>query len=1198
MKRPSKIKGQTKAELLMQVQRLERRLARLETPDRAKRRSPRLEAPNQQSQATERQLKAANRQLAASNRQLAAGNAQLTAAERYLEIRSRLAEIFSLLPDDGMYDAVLNVVLEAMRSEYGVFGYIDENGDLVVPSLTRHVWDRCGVADKDIVFPRARWGDSSWPRAIREKRLNYTNEPSTRVPEGHIAIRRHVSLPIIHRGEVVGLLQVANKPSDYTESEVNLLERLGMAIAPILDARLKRDRSERERKKAEQRLQHANAALQGLLDATPESLFLMSPDGTVRVANKTVAARLGRSVEELVGRGIWEVLPADVVRNRRPRVEAIVRSGKQASFEDRLGDHFILNIVRPISDEHGTVKDVAVMGVDIGERKRLEHEREITVEFLRLAGGNLPVRELVGKTARFFKEHLGFEAVGIRLQTDDDYPYFEANGFPEEFVQLENSLCARTESGEVARDSAGNPVLECMCGNIICGRFDPSKPFFTPGGSFWTNCTTRLLANTTEADRQARTRNRCNGQGYESVALIPIRSGSRCSGLLQLNDRREGMFSIQLIALFERLAGYFSIALAEARAREMLCRSEEQYRSLFQNATLGIYQTTPAGRILAANPALVRMLGYDTFEALAQNNLEETGYEPDYPRGRFKAQIERDGEVRGLESAWKRRDGTRIFVRESARAVRDPSGAIAHYEGVVEDITARRLAEEEIRSLTKQIEFVLGATKTGLDIIDSDLNIRYVDPAWRKIYGETAGKKCFEYFMDRSSPCPDCGVLKALETKAPVVTEERLPREDNRPIQVTTIPFQDENGKWLAAEVNVDISERKNLEEQFRQSQKLEAVGKLAGGLAHDFNNILTALMGHCDLMKQGIGTEDPLAENLAQIEISAERAAALTRQLLAFSRRQTLQPKVLDLNALVRNLDLMLRRLIGEDIDFLTTLDGDLGCVVADPGQIEQVIANLAVNARDAMPDGGKLTIETANAELDAEYSRGHVGATPGRYVLLAVSDTGCGMDETTKSRIFEPFFTTKEKGKGTGLGLSTVYGIVKQSGGNIWVYSEPGKGATFKIYLPRTDARPEPEARSVEESPVMGHGEHILIVEDEPALQNLFERMLKSMNYRVSVAASGGEALTAVEKNGVLPDLLITDVVMPGMSGVALVERLRRTQPNLKVLYMSGYTENAIVHHGILDPGIPFIQKPFNLGALAAKINSLLRETRSGAR
>ena len=379
-------------------------------------------------------------------------------------------------------------------------------------------------------------------------------------------------------------------------------------------------------------------------------------------------------------------------------------------------------------------------------------------------------------------------------------------------------------------------------------------------------------------------------------------------------------------------------------------------------------------------------------------------------------------------------------------------------------------------------------------------------------------------------------------------------------------------------------------EERLRQSQKLEAIGKLAGGVAHDFNNLLTAIMGYSELLLSHLQPEDQARKNAEQIRHAAVRAAALTHQLLAFGRRQVLAAKVLDLNAVAMNLEPMLRRLIGEDLELVIVPCPGLGQVRADPGQIEQVIMNLAINARDAMPRGGKLTIETANVELDAGYVRQQVSVRPGPYVLLAVSDTGCGMNAETQAHIFEPFFTTKEQGKGTGLGLATVYGIVKQSDGYVWVYSEPGHGTTFKIYLPRIDgvsttAEPD-EARS---APVSGR-ETILLVEDEEAVRDLVRGVLEGCGYSVLLAQNGEEALRLSGGHEGPIHLMVTDVVMPRMSGRELAERLASPRPTMKVLYISGYTDDAVVRHGVLSRGVAFLQKPFMPDALLRKVREML--------
>jgi signal transduction histidine kinase/response regulator RpfG family c-di-GMP phosphodiesterase len=386
--------------------------------------------------------------------------------------------------------------------------------------------------------------------------------------------------------------------------------------------------------------------------------------------------------------------------------------------------------------------------------------------------------------------------------------------------------------------------------------------------------------------------------------------------------------------------------------------------------------------------------------------------------------------------------------------------------------------------------------------------------------------------------------------------------------------------------------EMATLQEQLRQSQKMEAMGRLAGGIAHDFNNLLTIIKGYSQLLlvKNKEGTS--LEENIEQVKQAADRAADLTRQLLAFSRRQLMEMRVLDLNTVLRNLDKMLRRVLGEDVKLVTLLAEDLGRVKTDPGQIEQVVMNLAVNARDAMPSGGRLTIETANVDLDEVSARARMSVPPGRYVMLSVSDDGIGMTQEVKERVFEPFFTTKERGKGTGLGLSTVYGIVKQSGGNIWVCSEPGKGTTFKIYLQRVD-EPLEELREKMVGEELPRGkETVLVVEDEEKVRKLIVEILGRQGYRVIEASHGDEALLIHAKHDGPIHLILVDVVMPGMSGSELTKRLASVRPETKILYMSGYTDNAIVHHGVLARGVNYIQKPFTMDGLTRKVREVLHK------
>jgi two-component system, cell cycle sensor histidine kinase and response regulator CckA len=393
-----------------------------------------------------------------------------------------------------------------------------------------------------------------------------------------------------------------------------------------------------------------------------------------------------------------------------------------------------------------------------------------------------------------------------------------------------------------------------------------------------------------------------------------------------------------------------------------------------------------------------------------------------------------------------------------------------------------------------------------------------------------------------------------------------------------------------------NATERNLMQEQLLQSQKIESVGKLAGGVAHDFNNLLTVILASCSFVTAALRDGDPVLDDVLQIEAAGKRAVGLTRQLLAFSRRQTMRPVELNLSELLKNLDRMLGRLIGEDIELTTLHDRRVAPIMADPGLIEQAVMNLVVNARDAMPDGGKLTIEIANVELDREYARSHVDVESGPYVMLAVSDSGVGMDAETRARAFEPFFSTKPKDKGTGLGLSTVHGIVKQSHGSVWIYSEVGKGTTIKMYLPRSVAASRPTTAAHPKPGATTQGtENVLVVEDEAAVRHLTQRMLKKLGYNVLLARDGVDAQSIANEHDETIHLLLTDVVMPGPSGRITADKLLEHRPEMKVLFMSGYTDNAIVHHGVLDPGTHFLEKPFTINSLSHAVRAALNDPES---
>ncbi len=558
---------------------------------------------------------------------------------------------------------------------------------------------------------------------------------------------------------------------------------------------------------------------------------------------------------------------------------------------------------------------------------------------------------------------------------------------------------------------------------------------------------------------------------------VPLKAGTNTFGVVAVQSYNANVrFGEKEKEILMFVSRQLASAIEYKRNEEALRRSEARYRSLVQSAVYGIYRSSLEGRFFDVNPALIAMLGYDSAEEVLGLDPKSDVFLDPSEQERVMREFQRGARLDHVEARWKRKDGSAITVRLSGRVVNNPEEAAEVVEIIAEDITERRV-----------------------------------------------------------------------------------------------------------------------LENQFRQAQKMEAVGRLAGGVAHDFNNLLMVISGYAEVLLEQTRKGNPLYPKIEAIHQAADRATNLTHQLLAFSRKQILELKVVDLNIIIEDMQRLLRPLIGENIQLQTQLTLDLGRTRADAGQIEQVLMNLVVNSKDAMPQGGKITIQTANTTLNNEDRREYTYIQPGSYVVLSVSDTGEGMDKETQLRIFEPFFTTKEKGKGTGLGLSTVYGIIKQSRGYVLVESEPGQGTTFRIYLPRVEDALEPAGAVGAARTHAGGSETVLLVEDEESVRQLVRETLESKGYKVLEADNGEAALQIVSRHPGKIDMLITDVVMPGMSGRELSARLCASCPQTKVLYLSGYTEDAIVHEGVVDPDTAFLQKPFTLQMLSRKVREVLGERSS---
>jgi two-component system, cell cycle sensor histidine kinase and response regulator CckA len=656
---------------------------------------------------------------------------------------------------------------------------------------------------------------------------------------------------------------------------------------------------------------------------------------------------------------------------------------------------------------------------------------------------------------------------------------------------------------------------------------------------------------------------------------------------------------IGLVLIFDIYTLYQQLQIHRMRRR--LIRGEELFRLISENAADMIAVVDMEGRRVFNSFSYERVLGYSLEELQKSSSFEQIHPEDREKVAQAAEEARRTGVGKPLEYRARHKDGSWRVLESTASVIRDSKGHPENFVIVNRDVTERKRSAEALRQSEAGFRSVVEDAPYGIYRASLSGELLLVNSALKKMLGYTSQEELlrtnlasgiYRYPLEHQKVNE---VLLHEESFKDLEVEWK--RKDGAPITVrcSGCPIKDDTGAVAYIEVFAeDVTERRALERQLRMAQKMEAVGRLSGGIAHDFNNLLGVIIGYSQVLKRSLGPDSASFEHAQEIEKASQRAVSLTRQLLAFSRQQVLEPVVLNLNTLLSDMEKMLPRLIGEDIALKLDLDSSLSQVKADPGQIEQVILNLAVNARDAMPDGGKLLIQTANVNLDTAYTHNHPGSRPGSYVMLRVVDTGTGIDPEIQSQIFEPFFTTKERDKGTGLGLATVYGVVKQSGGYIAVDSEKGKGASFSVYLPRLE-QPAAQSAPTVATPMNTRGsETILLVEDAEPLRKLAAMFLKESGYRILCAADGQEALQIARQNPGPIHLLLTDVVMPGMNGRVLGERLAASQPGMRVLYMSGYTDSFIAGHGVLEPGTHLLHKPFTQEALIRKVRELLDANR----
>jgi|GEM_PF-1215511 len=832
------------------------------------------------------------------------------------------------------------------------------------------------------------------------------------------------------------------------------------------------------------RLAEANGALKrgakrhgNILHTALSGICVMDAHGRLLEVNEAYCRQTGYSEEELLQMSIGDLECRESPTETAARIAQVMADG-QGHFETmhrrKDGSYFEVEVSVQYQPEN---EEFVAFVQDVSQRKRAELFRAMGQRILLVLNEELDQKESLKQVLALIRVFSGVDAVGIRLQDADDYPYFYQEGFPQEFLQKEASLLARAKDGGICRDEWGNVCLECTCGLVISEKLDILNPLFTVGGSAWTNDSLPFLDTPPEEDSRLNPRDECIHQGYASVALIPIRAKGRVVGLLQLNDRRKGCFSLEIVETLEDVAKNVGEAMLRKQAEEKLIASERFLRTLTDQLPGMVGYWNAELRCEFANRAYLEWFGKTPEQMLGMHVRELAGddfFEASEPYLR-----------RVLEG----------IPQQVERALKKPSGELGY-------------------SWVQYIPDTVDGSTRGFLVLGSDI---------------TALKKAQE--------------------------------------------------------------EKASLESQLQQAQKMESIGRLAGGVAHDFNNMLAVIIGHAETLLMEMKPDDRMYGSLTEISKAGERSAELTRQLLAFARKQEVSPKVLDLNHAVKGMLSMLKRLIGENVQLGWQPGAALWPVRVDSSQIDQIMANLCVNARDAIADVGAIRIETANVGVVREEHAGRGYLPAGDYVRISVSDTGAGMTAEVREHIFEPFYTTKGLGEGTGLGLATVYGIVRQNDGYLEVESEPEAGTTFSIYLPRHRGDTEGDAQAAQQE-VPGGQETVLLVEDEKMILDITAMILERLGYYVLKCGSSREALDLAAGYRGPIHLILTDVVMPEMNGAELAQKVLEIHPRAKLLVMSGYTADIIASHGVAAGEVNFIQKPFNMKTLSEKLREVLED------
>ncbi len=903
------------------------------------------------------------------------------------------------------------------------------------------------------------------------------------------------------------------------------------------------------------------------LESAVSAVFFTDKSGTILWANPAFETLTGYSVEEAIGKTPGELLKSG--RHNPAFFKALwetILSGKvwRGEVINRRKDGTLYvqeQAIIPVQSSSQTITHFIAIQHNVSRKRRLEEEREIILEIIQGAHQTINLDEFFKMVHRSLRRIIYAENFFIALynkaQDIFEYPFF-------------------------------------------VDQFDPPPPPMKPGltRTAYVFRTGQPILMTEPVFRQLESLGEVAQVGTHCPAWlgVPLKTPNKTIGVLVVQSYEdENAFDERDVEFLASVGSQIALVIEHKRMEEALLISEKRFFQAFNsNPCPMTINSFEGSRYLAVNEAFLETMGFTREEVIGKARSEMGLWVEQEQRAQVEEAISTHGAVRNAEVKLKRKDGSLrmgLFSAETITLDRE-----RYVLSVMNDITELKSAEAESTLQTTRFKQLFENSPVGIVMVNAQGEVVDANQSFEKMFQYSLQEIQGKNLDDVVAPeflREEANALFSEAIKGRSIGKESVRRRKDGtliPVQIYGVPVNVDKANLGGYGIYVDLTEREQMADRLRQGQKMEAIGQLAGGVAHDFNNLLTAILGYGQLMYLHLPPDSPLRSHAEEVIKAGERASSLTQQLLAFSRKQVLQPEVMDLNVVVLDMEKMFRRLIGENIELVTSFGPGLHKIKADPGQITQILMNLVINARDAMPGGGKLTIETVNQEIDKSSPHRLGGLPAGSYVRLAVRDTGCGMDKETQSHLFEPFFTTKQDGRGTGLGLSTVYGIVKQSGGDILVSSEVGRGTDFHVYLPAyLELGDQIGSQLATAKSDLGH-ETILLVEDESGVRGLIREILQTQGYRVLEAAHGNEALEIFQLPNQHIDLVITDMVMPQMGGRELVERISEIEPGIKVLLISGYSDDAFLHQGPLKLDPPFLQKPFSPSALASRVRELL--------